>query len=138
MKFSGEVTISTAPAELYARLTDPKGLASRTPGFERYETQPDGRLRVLGRLGPAGYEALLRQEVLAPGRHVRVDVEGRSGLLRGDGRLELELEPAGSGTLVRYAVELDVKGPGAFLARRALRPLPPERVRELLEPGPRS
>ena len=92
------------------------------PGCERLELVSEGtyELEINAGVGPVkgSYKGTVKLEDLKPPSHYRMRVEanGKTGFLKGDGDVDLKAE--GEGTLVSYNGSVQVGGPVAAVGQR--------------------
>ena len=118
LKVSEEIVIDASPERVWSYLASERGLATWNDGLVRLEppTMRAGETcRIVMRAGPDGIEQAQEAAVVAcePGRQLALEVVG-GRLPPGVGlRVDLQLQPAGTGTRLVLDAEAQVAG---FLA----------------------
>ncbi len=128
MKIQGERFLPFPRQAVWDALMDPEVLSRTLPGCQklerRDETTFEGQLQVA--IGPVrgAFRGTLAMSELAPpeGYSMRLDGQGPSGFLKGEGGVELvETEDGGaSGTTLRYDLDAQVGGRIAGVGQRLL------------------
>lgn len=124
MKIEGTYTINAAPDRVYRAFTDPAILNKCMPGCERLEVTEEDRYEIALSVGVGAikgkYGGTIRLEETTPPSHYRmvVDIQGKTGFVKGAGRVDLT--PEGEGTVVAYAGDVQVGGPVAAVGQRML------------------
>lgn len=124
MRIEGSARLATPPDRAWQRLTDPEAVRRCAPGLESLEP-----------VGPDRYDAVLdlklpairgrftgRLEFLdrSPPERLRLRAEARGAPGFANADVELTLAPAGPGTELRYAADLQVGGQLGRLGQRMI------------------
>lgn len=124
MKLTGEQTYDAPPDVVWKAILDPEVLSRTLPGCEELRQTGDnefsGKLKM--KVGPVQgvFEGKVTLSDLDPpnGYHLSIDGRGAPGFMTGNGRLELE--PHGTGTLLRYDLDAQVGGRIASVGQRLI------------------
>lgn len=125
MKIQGEHTFDAPRSRVWQALLDPEVLARTLPGCERLErTGENDYLGVLNvQVGPVKgqFQGTLHLSDLVPleSYHMKLDGNGPSGFMNGQGDLRLADAPTG-GTVLRYDIDANVGGRMAGVGQRLL------------------
>ncbi|HEV8632555.1 MAG TPA: carbon monoxide dehydrogenase subunit G [Thermoanaerobaculia bacterium] len=124
MKLAGTHAFPFPRATVWAALMDPAVLARTLPGCERLERTAEQRFTgtMSVAVGPVKgtFQGTLEMSELAPPEryHMRIDGQGPSGFVKGEGAIALEETP--EGTLLRYDLDAQVGGRLAGVGQRLL------------------
>src|SRR5262245_51827374 len=114
MKLDGTHNLDATRLRVYQSLVNPEVLQRCIPGCERLEQTGDNTFAATIRAGVGSIKGVfngnVRLEDLREPEHFRmvVDGKGQPGFLKGSG--DLDLEEQGTGTLVKYAGDVQVGG----------------------------
>lgn len=124
MRLEGEHRFAAPRQRVWEALLDPEVLAGTLPGFQRLDRVGDNEfagLLALG-IGPVQgrFEGRVKLSDLAAPVSYSLHMEGRGtpGYMEGSGTIHLS--DAGDGTLLRYAVDVEIGGRIAGLGQRVL------------------
>ena len=124
MKLAGTHAFPFPRPIVWAALMDPAVLARTLPGCERLDRTADNRFAgtmsvAVGPVKGTFQGTLEMSELVPPERyHMRIDGQGPSGFVKGEGAIALEETPAG--TLLRYDLDAQVGGRLAGVGQRLL------------------
>lgn len=123
MEMSGEERIPATQGETWAALNDPEILKACVPGCESIEPVAENEYQVLmvARVGPvsAKFKGKLALSDLKPPESYAIAFEGQGGAAGfGKGSAQVQLAPAGEGTLLSYQVKASVGGKLAQIGSR--------------------
>jgi carbon monoxide dehydrogenase subunit G len=123
MEMNGEQRIPATQQQTWEGLNDPEVLKACVPGCESIERQSDTDYQVLmtARVGPvsAKFKGKLTLSDLDPPRGYSIAFEGQGGVAGfGKGGAQVQLEPDGDETVLRYAVKASVGGKLAQIGSR--------------------
>jgi carbon monoxide dehydrogenase subunit G len=118
----GERRFAAPPDQVYQALTDPDRLGAAFSAIERVEVEGD-EWRVLVRPPvPGGFRLKfsVRLEELREPEHARLRAWGKSLAGRISVDSSFDLQPAGTGTVMRWSAEVDAAGLFSGLGSQAL------------------
>ena len=124
MKIAGTHRLSPPRERIYAALTDPEVLRRCIPGCESLEKTDldtyDATLKAGVGAIKGKFKGSVRLEDMRPPEHYRIAVEakGGPGFVKGSG--DFDLEEQDSGTLIKYAGEMQVGGVIAGVGQRMI------------------
>ena len=124
MKLEGTHQVDAPRERVYQSLVNPEVLQRCIPGCERLEQTGDNIFSATIRAGVGSikgvFNGTVRLEELREPEHFRmvVDGKGQPGFLKGSG--DLDLEQQDTGTLVKYAGEVQVGGTIASVGQRMI------------------
>jgi hypothetical protein len=124
MRLSGTHTFDAPPERVWNLLVDPARLKKCIPGAQNLETIGENEYAGEVNVGIAAvkglYKGKVKLEDLRPPEHYRMvfDGKGKQGFVKGSGTVDLE--PQGSGTLLRYGGEAQIGGPLAGVGQRMI------------------
>lgn len=135
MHIEGERRFDAPPGAVYAALTDPDEMADAFSAIERIDAER-GEWTVIARPPFPGAFRLrfsVRLEDLRGAEHARLLAWGKSlgGRISVDS--SFDLEPDGSGTLMRWAAEVDAAGIFSGLSSQALGPVATQQAERALD-----
>ena len=124
MKIEGTHQLTAPRERVYRLLVDPAVLQRCIPGCERLEQTAENTYSATIRAGVGAIKGVftgtVRLEEMRPPEHYRIVVEGKGapGFLKGAGNLDLE--PSGDGTLIKYTGDLQLGGTIASVGQRMI------------------
>jgi uncharacterized protein len=124
MKLEGTTTIPAPRDLVWQHLMNPESLARALPGCERLQSNPDGSFSAELKVGIGAVRGSYhgRVEMLDPqppeSYRLRVEGKGAGGFVKGEGKLELSDDAAG--TRLRYSGEAQVGGVIASVGQRLI------------------
>jgi len=124
MKIAGTHRLSAPRERIYAALTDPEVLRRCIPGCESLEKTDENTYDATLKAGVGAikgkFKGSVRLEDMRPAEHYRIAVEakGGPGFVKGSG--DFDLEEQDSGTLIKYAGEMQVGGVIAGVGQRMI------------------
>ena len=123
MEITGEYRIHAAREQVWRALNDADALQRAIPGCESLEKISDTefRARIVAAIGPvrATFDTRLTLDQLDPPKRYRLSGDSKAGAAGfGKGHADVTLEPAGDGTLLRYAAAFKVGGKLAQVGTR--------------------
>jgi len=124
MKIEGNQELHLPRERIYALLTNPEVLRRCIPGCESLQEVGDSAYAATMRAGvgaiKGNFKGSVRLEDMRPPEHYRIAVEakGGPGFVKGSG--DFDLEEKNSGTLIRYAGEMQVGGIIAGVGQRMI------------------
>ena len=124
MKLEGNNQLNASRERVYQALVTREVLQRCIPGCERLEQTGDNTFNATIRAGVGSIKGVfngsVRLEDLREPEHFRMVVDGKGppGFLKGSG--DLNLEPQGSTTLVKYSGEVQVGGTIASVGQRMI------------------
>jgi carbon monoxide dehydrogenase subunit G len=124
MKLNGSHTFAAPQERVWQFLIDPQRLSRCIPGCDKLETVGENEYSGEINVGIAAVKGLYKGRVklddLQAPKHYRivVDGKGKQGFIKGTGTLDLE--PAGSQTLLRYEGDAQIGGPLASVGQRMI------------------
>jgi carbon monoxide dehydrogenase subunit G len=139
---AGEKRFAAPPDRVFESLTDPDRLGAAFKAIERVDVEAEHEWTVLVRPPvPGGFRLKfsVRLEELREPEHARLRAWGKSLAGRISVDSSFDLEPDGTGTLMRWTAEVDAAGLFSGLGRQALGPVAKQqadRALAQLEPKP--
>ena len=124
MKLEGTHQLEAPRERVYQSLVNPEVLQRCIPGCEKLEKTGENTFAATIRAGVGSIKGVFngtaRLEDLREPEHLRIVVDGKGapGFLKGSG--DLNLEPAGGGTKVNYAGDVQVGGTIASVGQRMI------------------
>jgi carbon monoxide dehydrogenase subunit G len=137
----GERRFAAPPDRVYEALTDPERLGAAFSAIERVDAEGDDWVVLVRPPVPGGFRLKfsVRLEELREPEHARLRAWGKSLAGRISVDSSFDLEPDGTGTLMRWSAEVDAAGLFSGLGSQALGPVAKqqaERALARLEPQP--
>jgi carbon monoxide dehydrogenase subunit G len=137
----GERRFAAPPDRVYEALTDPERLGAAFSAIERVDAEGDDWVVLVRPPVPGGFRLKfsVRLEELREPEHARLRAWGKSLAGRISVDSSFDLEPDGTGTLMRWSAEVDAAGLFSGLGSQALGPLAKQqadRALARLEPQP--
>lgn len=141
MHIEGERRFAAPPDRVYEALTDPDRLGAAFKAIERVDVEGDEWTVLVRPPGPGGFRLKfsVRLEELREPEHARLRAWGKSLAGRISVDSSFDLEPDGTGTLMRWSAEVDAAGLFSGLGSQALGPVAKQqadRALARLEPQP--
>ncbi len=141
MHIEGERRFAAPPDRVYEALTDPERLGAAFSAIERVDAEGDDWVVLVRPPVPGGFRLKfsVRLEELREPEHARLRAWGKSLAGRISVDSSFDLEPDGTGTLMRWSAEVDAAGLFSGLGSQALGPVAKqqaERALARLEPQP--
>ena len=123
LTMTGEVELPASREAVWAKLNDVDVLKACIPGCESLERVSENELQAVAKLKIGPVSATFKGKVLLsdldPPNGYTISGEGQGGIAGfAKGGAKVRLEPAGTGTLMRYDVEAQVGGKIAQLGAR--------------------
>ncbi len=123
LTMTGEVELPASREAVWAKLNDVDVLKACIPGCESLERVGENELQAVAKLKIGPVSATFKGKVLLsdldPPNGYTISGEGQGGIAGfAKGGAKVRLEPAGTGTLMRYDVEAQVGGKIAQLGAR--------------------
>jgi carbon monoxide dehydrogenase subunit G len=121
----GEKSFAAPPDQVYEALTDPDRLGAAFNAIERVDAEGDDWTVLVRPPVPGGFRLRfsVRLEQLREPEHARLRAWGKSLAGRISVDSSFDLEPDGTGTLMRWSAEVDAAGLFSGLGRQALGPV---------------
>jgi carbon monoxide dehydrogenase subunit G len=121
----GEKSFAAPPDQVYEALTDPDRLGAAFNAIERVDAEGDDWTVLVRPPVPGGFRLRfsVRLEELREPEHARLRAWGKSLAGRISVDSSFDLEPDGTGTLMRWSAEVDAAGLFSGLGRQALGPV---------------
>jgi uncharacterized protein len=125
VRIEGERRFDAKPEEVYDALTDPEKIGAAFAAIERVEAEGNDWTIVVRPPFPGGFRLRfsVHLDELREPEHARLRAWGKSL----SGRLSIDstfdLEPAGDGTIMRWAAEVEAAGLFSGLGSRSLGPV---------------
>jgi carbon monoxide dehydrogenase subunit G len=137
----GERRFAAPPDRVYEALTDPDRLGAAFSAIERVDVEGDEWTVLVRPPVPGGFRLKfsVRLEELREPEHARLRAWGKSLAGRISVDSSFDLEPDGTGTLMRWSAEVDAAGLFSGLGSQALGPVAKQqadRALARLEPQP--
>jgi carbon monoxide dehydrogenase subunit G len=137
----GERRFSAPPDRVYEALTDPDRLGAAFSAIERVDVEGNDWTVLVRPPVPGGFRLKfsVRLEELREPEHARLRAWGKSLAGRISVDSSFDLEPDGTGTLMRWSAEVDAAGLFSGLGSQALGPVAKQqadRALARLEPQP--
>jgi carbon monoxide dehydrogenase subunit G len=137
----GERRFAAPPDRVYEALTDPERLGAAFSAIERVDAEGDDWVVLVRPPVPGGFRLKfsVRLEELREPEHARLRAWGKSLAGRISVDSSFDLEPDGTGTLMRWSAEVDAAGLFSGLGSQALGPVAKQqadRALARLEPQP--
>lgn len=125
MHIEGEKRFAAPPDQVYEALTDPDRLGAAFSAIERVDAEGDDWTVLVRPPVPGGFRLRfsVRLEELREPEHARLRAWGKSLAGRISVDSSFDLEPDGTGTLMRWSAEVDAAGLFSGLGRQALGPV---------------
>ncbi|HEY6585083.1 MAG TPA: SRPBCC domain-containing protein [Gaiellaceae bacterium] len=141
MHIEGERRFAAPPERVYEALTDPERLGGAFSAIERVDAEGDDWVVLVRPPVPGGFRLKfsVRLEELREPEHARLRAWGKSLAGRISVDSSFDLEPDGTGTLMRWSAEVDAAGLFSGLGSQALGPVAKQqadRALARLEPQP--
>lgn len=141
MHIEGERRFAAPPDRVYEALTDPERLGAAFKAIERVDVEGDEWTVLVRPPVPGGFRLKfsVRLEELREPEHARLRAWGKSLAGRISVDSSFDLEPDGTGTLMRWSAEVDAAGLFSGLGSQALGPVAKQqadRALARLEPQP--
>lgn len=141
MHIEGERRFAAPPDRVYEALTDPERLGAAFKAIERVDADGDDWVVLVRPPVPGGFRLKfsVRLEELREPEHARLRAWGKSLAGRISVDSSFDLEPDGTGTLMRWSAEVDAAGLFSGLGSQALGPVAKQqadRALARLEPQP--
>jgi uncharacterized protein len=121
----GEKRFAAPPDQVYEALTDPDRLGAAFNAIERVDVEGDDWTVLVRPPVPGGFRLRfsVRLEELREAEHARLRAWGKSLAGRISVDSSFDLEPDGTGTLMRWSAEVDAAGLFSGLGSQALGPV---------------
>lgn len=142
MRVEGERRTSAAPAQLWRSLSDPRALGEALPNVDLVDVDGLDRFSASARFATGVGITPLRVRFAVSDRreneHVRITGSAHGGDHAFDLDVELDVVADGSGSVVRWGVDVRVLGPLRSLGQRALPGLVSDQVAAVLTAAERN
>ena len=144
MRIEGERRFDAKPEDVYDAMTDPEKIGAAFAAIERVEAEGHDWIVVVRPPVPGGFRLRfsVHLDELREPEHGRLRAWGKSLGGRVSIDSSFDLEPAGGGTIMRWAAEVDAAGLLSGLGSRSLGPVAKlhadralERLTRSLEPA---